>query len=247
MTMAPTAQAPLLDVQDLTMGFSDSPMLLLNITSFQITFSQQLAMIGSSGSGKTTLLHLLAGLHRPTSGRINYKLPQQPPQDITQLSEAKRDHFRGTYLGYIFQNHHLLPGFTALENVLLGMAFTRRTVDQAWAKHLLEKVGLSDRLHYLPRKLSTGQQQRVAVARALANRPSLVLADEPTGSLDPAHATQVITLIRSLCIEAQSSLLLVTHDRTLAATFERTVDLQILNQAPSSSTLKSNHAEAAHE
>ena len=151
--------------------------------------------------------------------------------DITRLSEARRDIFRGTHLGYIFQTHHLLPGFTALENVLLGMAFTRNQADPAWARHLLEEVGLAERLHYLPRKLSTGQQQRVAVARALANRPALVLADEPTGSLDEANAAQVIALIRGLCREAQASLLLVTHDRALAGAFERIVDLKELNQA----------------
>ena len=192
-----------------------------------------MALIGTSGTGKTTLLHLLAGLLVPQVGQIVYTIFSHEFEsiDITQLSEARRDIFRGTYLGYIFQTHHLLPGFTALENVLLGMAFTRKQADPAWARHLLEQVGLSDRLHYRPGKLSTGQQQRVAVARALANRPALVLADEPTGALDKANAAQVITLIRGLCREAQASLLLVTHDRALAAAFERIVDLKELNAA----------------
>ncbi len=101
--------------------------------------------------------------------------------DVAQLPEAARDVFRGRYIGYIFQTHHLLLGFTALENVLLGMSFTGRPHDRGWAEHLLNEVGMNDRLHYKPAKLSVGQQQRVAVARALANRPQLVLADEPTG------------------------------------------------------------------
>src|SRR5205814_3333873 len=111
---------------------------------------------------------------------------------------------------YIFQTHHLLPGFTALENVLLGMSFTGRASDPNWARHLLTEVGLGDRLHYKPQKLSVGQQQRVAVARALANRPRLVLADEPTGALDAQNAKQVLELIRALCREVNAALLLVT-------------------------------------
>src|SRR6185312_405390 len=111
--------------------------------------------------------------------------PATNPADISRLSEAQRDVFRGRNIGYIFQTHHLLPGFTALENVQLGMSFTGRSPDLAWAQHLLKEVGLSDRLDYKPERLSVGQQQRVAVARALANRPKLVLADEPTGALDP--------------------------------------------------------------
>jgi ABC-type lipoprotein export system ATPase subunit len=151
--------------------------------------------------------------------------------DITQLSEAARDVFRGRNIGYIFQTHHLLPGFTALENVLLGMSFTGRPSDPAWAKHLLNEVGLADRLHYRPGKLSVGQQQRVAVARALANRPRLVLADEPTGALDPKSAQQVLDLIRRLSAEVNASLLLVSHDPTISSQLPRVVSLAELNRA----------------
>lgn len=151
--------------------------------------------------------------------------------DIAALSEGQRDVFRGRNLGYIFQSHHLLPGFTALENVQLGMSFTDRPADPAWARHLLQEVGLRDRLDYKPAKLSVGQQQRVAVARALANRPKLVLADEPTGALDPKTAQQVLTLIRQLCYEVKASLLLVSHDPAIVEQLPRAVSLAELNRA----------------
>ncbi len=155
--------------------------------------------------------------------------------DIAKLKEADRDIFRGRYIGYVFQTHHLLAGFTALENVLLGMSFTGRDHDPEWARRLLNEVGLSDRLHYKPEKLSVGQQQRVAVARALANRPQLVLADEPTGALDAKNAQQVLELIRSLCREVNAALLLVTHDLDIAKQFPRVLTLSELNRASTSS------------
>jgi len=155
------------------------------------------------------------------------------PIDITRLSEAQRDVFRGRNIGYIFQTHHLLPGFTALENVLLGMSFTGRPTDSAWGKHLLREVGLEQRLDYKPGKLSVGQQQRVAVARALANRPGLVLADEPTGALDPKTAQHVLELIRKLCGEVAASLLLVSHDPAISSQFQRVVPLAELNRSSS--------------
>ncbi len=151
--------------------------------------------------------------------------------DIATLSEARRDVFRGSHVGYIFQTHHLLGGFTALENVLLGMSFTGRKPDRAWARRLLDDVGLAARADYKPEKLSVGQQQRVAVARALANRPKLVLADEPTGALDPATAQQVLGLIRKLCQEVGASLLLVTHDLDIAHQLPRVLTLSEINRA----------------
>ena len=151
--------------------------------------------------------------------------------NIVGLSEAERDVFRGRHVGYIFQTHHLLPGFTALENVLLGMSFTGRKHDAPWAAHLLNEVGLSQRLNYKPDKLSVGQQQRVAVARALANRPKVVLADEPTGALDPTNAQQVLDLIRKLCDEVKAALLLVSHDLHMTRQLPRSVSLAELNRA----------------
>jgi ABC-type lipoprotein export system ATPase subunit len=203
---------------------------VVDIASFSLDDGEQVALIGSSGSGKTTLLHMIAGILTPDEGSIRFETPQGLV-DVTRLSEAQRDIFRGRYIGYIFQTHHLLPGFTAMENVQLGMSFTGRPPDQEWARHLLNEVGLSQRLNYKPAKLSVGQQQRVAVARALASRPKLVLADEPTGALDSNNAQQVLDLIRRLCNEVNSSLILVTHDLDIAHQLPRVVSLAELNNA----------------
>ncbi|HEX2970964.1 MAG TPA: ABC transporter ATP-binding protein [Tepidisphaeraceae bacterium] len=205
---------------------------VVDVASLMLADGEQVALIGSSGSGKTTLLHLIAGILTPDSGRILYDFgASDAVVNLTELGEADRDVFRGRYIGYIFQTHHLLGGFTALENVLLGMSFTGRRHDREWAKHLLNEVGLSHRLDYKPEKLSVGQQQRVAVARALANRPRLVLADEPTGSLDSQNAQQVLELIRSLCERVGAMLLLVSHDPAIVRQFPRVLKLSEINAA----------------
>jgi putative ABC transport system ATP-binding protein len=214
------------------------PVPVVDIAHFSLEAGNQVALLGSSGSGKTTLLHLLAGILSPDPttppATLEYSLPPcvtETTIDLVQLSEAARDHFRGQHIGYVFQTHHLLPGLTALENVLLGMSFTGRRADTGWATHLLERVGLESRLHYRPGKLSVGQQQRVAVARALANRPQLEQADEPTGSLDRTSAQQTLELIRALCTEVNAALLLVTHDLSIARQLPRQVELTELNRA----------------
>jgi ABC-type lipoprotein export system ATPase subunit len=212
---------------------------VIDVPELFVNDGEQSSLIGTSGSGKTTLLHLIAGILAPDSGGVLFGYDPAKPQagasegviDLTLLTEAQRDEFRGRYIGYIFQTHHLLPGFTALENVLLGMTFTGRARDRAWAEHLLKEVGLTDRLNYRPQKLSVGQQQRVAVARALANRPRLVLADEPTGALDAGNARQVLDLIRKLCGEINASLLLVTHDLDIAGEFPKVLKLSEINRA----------------
>lgn len=204
---------------------------VLDVELFEVATSEQVALVGSSGSGKTTLLHCIAGIVLPDSGEVLINTPDEGLVNVPALPEAARDVFRGRHIGYVFQTHHLLPGFTALENVLLGVSFTGRKVDKAWAKHLLQEVGLGDRLDYRPGKLSVGQQQRVAVARALASRPSLVLADEPTGSLDEENAEQVLELMRRLAAEVKASLIVVTHDLQIAATMQRKVNLWDLNRA----------------
>jgi len=198
-------------------GPDGSTVPVIDIAELYLADGEQAALVGASGCGKTTLLHLIAGILTPDSVTVLFGYdPDNPANgdavvDLTRLAESQRDEFRGRYMGYIFQTHHLLAGFTALENVLLGMTFTGRKHDRSWAEHLLSEVGLADRLHYRPQKLSLGQQQRVAVARALANRPRLVLADEPTGALDAANAQQVLELIRQLCAEVGASLLLVSR------------------------------------
>lgn len=203
---------------------------VVDVPYFRLEDGEQVALVGSSGSGKTTLLHLIAGILTPDEGKILFDADGRSV-DLAKLSEAERDVFRGRHVGYIFQTHHLLGGFTALENVLLGMSFTGRKHDAEWARHLLNEVGLSERIDYKPGKMSVGQQQRVAAARALANRPKLVLADEPTGALDVKNAQQVLELIRKLCSEVGASLLLVTHDPEVMNKLPRAVTLAELNRA----------------
>ena len=223
----------MLRVEDLKKSFlppdGAGAMAVVDVPRLELGAGEEVALLGTSGSGKTTLLHLLAGILAADGGRIEYMV-NGDVVNLCGLSEAARDHFRGQHIGYIFQTHHLLPGLTALENVLLGMSFTGRHADRGWAVHLLTEVGLAERLHYKPGKLSVGQQQRVAVARALANRPSLVLADEPTGALDEKNAQQVLDLIRALCKEVNAALMLVTHDLNIARQLPRVLTLSEVNR-----------------
>ena len=148
---------------------------------------------------------------------------------LAALGEPKRDRLRAEKLGYIFQTFNLLQGYTVLENVLLGMSFGPGA-DRAHARAVLGRVGLGDRLHHFPRQLSSGQQQRVAVARALANRPKLVLADEPTGNLDRRNAAEALALIRETCREVGAALLLVSHDENSLTQFAQVKDFAAINQ-----------------
>lgn len=202
------------------------PLLILDIPSFQLQKGEQAALVGASGGGKTTLLNVISGITTPDSGKVVID-----NTDITRLPEAARDRFRAERLGIVFQTFHLLPAFTALENVLLGMTFSRGKVDRAYAKSLLVTVGLGHRQNHLPGRLSVGEQQRVAIARALANRPSLLLADEPTASVDLANQEKILNLIRDICTEHTVSLLLVTHAQEVASQFGRVVRLDEINQA----------------
>lgn len=200
---------------------------VVRIPRFTLEAKTQLALSGPSGTGKTTFLHLIAGILAPDSGALVLD-----GVDVRALSEGARDRLRATHIGYIFQTFNLLQGFTALENVLLGMSFGPGA-DRERAGALLQRVGLEGRLHHFPRQLSTGQQQRVAVARALANRPKLVLADEPTGNLDATNAREALKLIRQTCTENGAALLLVSHDPEVLGSFEQTAALGELNQAAS--------------
>lgn len=199
---------------------------VVRVPAFALEAGQQVALRGTSGSGKTTFLHLIAGILAADAGSVLVE-----GRDMATLPESKRDRLRATAMGYIFQTFNLLQGHTALDNVVLGMAFGPGKVDRAHARSLLERVGLADKLHHRPRQLSTGQQQRVAVARALANRPKLVLADEPTGNLDPRSAREAIRLIREVCRESGAALLLVSHDEDVLAQFEDVRDFATLNEA----------------
>jgi ABC-type lipoprotein export system ATPase subunit len=198
---------------------------IVDIAEFSLKSGEQLALAGESGSGKTTFLNLIAGILKPDSGTIKIA-----GREMSALSEPQRDRLRATTIGYIFQTFNLLQGYTCLENVLLGMSFGPG-VDRAFAAALLERVGLGNRLQHYPRQLSTGQQQRVAVARALANRPKLVLADEPTGNLDHKNAGESLALIRTTCRENGAALLLVSHDRDVLTQFETVQELEKINRA----------------
>ena len=197
---------------------------VINVKQFTLNDEVHLALEGESGLGKTTFLHLIAGILKPDAGRITIA-----GQAMSDLSESERDRLRATTIGYIFQTFNLLQGYTCLENVLLGMSFGPGA-DKAFAETLLERVGLGEHLKHRPRQLSIGQQQRVAVARALANRPRLVLADEPTGNLDHKNAFKSVTLIREVCRENSAALLLVSHDRETLSQFEKVQEFGQINK-----------------
>jgi ABC-type lipoprotein export system ATPase subunit len=217
----------LLEISQLKKSFAapdGSKHCVVDVKSFNLAEKAQVALEGESGSGKTTLLNLIAGILKPDSGAIRIA-----GREMSALSEPQRDRLRATTIGYIFQTFNLLQGYTCLENVLLGMSFGPGA-DRAFARELLERVGLGHRLKHYPRQLSTGQQQRVAVARAMANRPKLVLADEPTGNLDHKNAAEALALIRTACQENGAALLLVSHDRHVLKQFEIVQVLDQINQ-----------------
>lgn len=197
---------------------------ILDVPSYQLRQGEQAVLVGSSGCGKTTLLHVIAGISRPDSGHVVID-----GLDITRLPEAGVDRFRAEKIGYVFQTFNLMIGFTALENVLLGMSFARGRKDVKRARELLGRVGLEHRMHHKPNALSVGEQQRVAVARAMANRPRLLLADEPTANVDAANQQHVVELIRRSCEQEDVALLLVTHAPEVAREFERVDSLSEIN------------------
>jgi ABC-type lipoprotein export system ATPase subunit len=208
---------------------------ILDIPRFAVGEGEQMVLVGESGSGKTTLLHVIAGISRADGGNI-----ELDGIALESLSEAGRDRLRAYKLGYVFQTFNLLPAFNALENVLLGMTFARGRRDAARARQLLERVGLGHRMTHRPNQMSVGEQQRVAVARALANRPRLLLADEPTANVDRGNQQHIIDLIRGNCREEKVALVLVTHSQEVAEQFDRVDQLDKLNRAAA------NHAAVAH-
>lgn len=206
---------------------------VLDIPALELEENAQMAIRGSSGSGKTTFLNIIAGILRPDSGSVHVR-----GTEISRLSESERDRFRAGNIGYIFQTFNLLQGLTALENVALGAWCGSRTNPER-CREVLEKVGLGNRMDYYPRALSTGQQQRVAVARALVNKPGLVIADEPTGNLDPEFARDAIDLIRTQCREENAELLLVSHDPRILDQFDSVIPFESVNRASRANTDKS--------
>ncbi len=199
---------------------------ILDIESFQVRAGEQMVLVGESGCGKTTLLQVVSGIRSADEGSIKID-----GVDILRFSEATRDRIRAEKLGYVFQTFNLLSGFSALENVLLGMTFGRRRYDDERARHLLDRVGLAHRMTHKPAAMSVGEQQRVAVARALANKPKLLLADEPTANIDPANQQNIVNLIRESCREENIALVMVTHSVEVASQFERVDRLEEINRA----------------
>lgn len=220
-----TEQALVIDCEKVTRTYSEGPseLTIFSDISLQVAAGESVGIVGSSGAGKTTLLNLLGGLDRPSSGHIDIC-----GQDIHRLSEAARARFRNRYLGFVYQFHHLLPEFSALENVMLpgtlGGMPVRKASDRAAA--MLDRVGLGERLRHKPGELSGGERQRVAIARALVNEPRCVLMDEPTGNLDEQTGQGVQELIESLRHQIGIAFVLVTHDMRMASSLGRVLRLE---------------------
>ncbi|MFK7883598.1 MAG: ABC transporter ATP-binding protein [Phycisphaerales bacterium] len=216
-----------LRIRDLAFSYSGSADALLRVRDFRLASGEQAVVTGSSGGGKSTLLHLVAGLMQPDNGDVIIA-----GQGLRLLKGSALDRFRGRHIGMVFQTFQLLHGFSALENVLAALMFSDlpKSEHRSHGLALLERLGL-DRPHALVEQLSVGQQQRVAVARAVACRPTLVLADEPTASLDEENAGEAVRLLKEACQESGAALMCVTHDRSLIPQFDRHEALDSIGSA----------------
>lgn len=200
----------------------DGPLHVLRGVDFTLQAGEMVALVGPSGAGKSTLLHICGLLDAPSSGQL-----MLGGRDVGALDDQQRTLARRTQIGFVYQFHHLLPEFTALENVMMPQLIAEKSPREAkaWAEDLLSRVGLSQRLTHRPAQLSGGEQQRVAICRALANRPQLLIADEPTGNLDPQTGGQIFALFRDLARATGVTTLMATHNMDLARQADRTLTL----------------------
>jgi len=209
--------APLVQVENLEKRFDQ--VRALNQVSFDVEAGEWIAIMGPSGSGKTSLINILGGLDKPTSGRVAVD-----GMEIGQLNERELTRYRSDKIGFVFQQFHLVPYLTAVENVMLAQYFHSIT-DEREAAEALTRIGLGDRLDHVPAELSGGEQQRVAIARALINHPKLILADEPTGNLDEANEAVILKLLRALH-SAGHTILVVTHSQAIGNLADRRLELE---------------------
>ena len=218
------SDSPVLELQDVSFGYGEGEdrVSVLENVNFSVESGQRLALLGRSGSGKSTLMNILAGLLLPERGSVIWQ-----ESDITRLSDAERVSLRRQTIGVVYQFHHLLPEFSAEENVMLPAMLGGQSVATSTrlARELLEQVGLEHRVGHRPGELSGGERQRVAIARALAGGPKVLLMDEPTGNLDESTADRVLSMLVDLSKTTQTSLVIVTHDRRVAAQTEQLFEL----------------------
>lgn len=219
------SEAPVLECRGLGKTFHEvrEPITVLDDVDLAVPQGDCIAIVGTSGSGKSTLLHLLGGLEQPSTGTVSVR-----GQDITRLSDAERGRLRNHEMGFVYQFHHLLPEFTALENVSMPLLVRRQASEQAFSagRDMLQRMGLGQRLEHKPTELSGGERQRAAIARALVTRPGCILCDEPTGNLDHRTAESVFEQMLALNRELGTSLIMVTHDRQLAERMDRIRSLE---------------------
>ena len=214
----------MIEIEQLTRHYRQGKTVVraLDGVSLTIDGGEFVAVVGRSGSGKTTMLDSLGLLLRPTSGRVVLD-----GADASQLKDNELARLRGEKIGFIFQEYNLLPTMTALENVMLPLRYAKHGKgDRAWAEHLLDEVGLKERMHHRPDQMSGGQQQRVAIARSLVNRPSVVLGDEPTGAVDSETSDQLMEVMRRMNRAQEVTFVIVTHDLDLAAKADRIIRLK---------------------
>ena len=202
-------------------GNGDNLVKAIDHTDIQIQPGEFAAIVGRSGSGKSTLLHMLGGLDRPDSGKVKIE-----GKDIFGLKDEKLAVFRRRKIGFIFQSYNLVPSLNVWENIILPIGLDGKKVEKDYVMEIIKRIGMEDKLQALPNTLSGGQQQRVAIARALASRPAIILADEPTGNLDSKTELEVISMLKSCVSEYGQTLVMITHDETIAQMADRIIVIE---------------------